>query len=1133
MHKIVYAHAPLSEDSGVQARFLLGPAGSGKTCRCLAEIRCALQASPAGPPLILLAPKQATFQLERQLLAGDEIGGFTRLQIFSFDRLAHFIFDHLNVAPPKLLSAEGRLMVLRALLRDHADELKLFRGSARRPGFARELGALLEELQQHRFSPARLRALSGESHLVRVLRDKLHDLALLAEQYAVWLQAHELQDASHLLDFATAALRQDFNRPSRIFQCARLWLDGFAEMTPQEMALLAAVVPYCDQATLAFCLETEPTSETSWLSIWSAIGQTFQQCRAQIANLPDCEVVIDTLPRAPGKNRFSQNPTLQYLEESWSLPVLDPDSLPNPDSIRVIACADPEAEADFAAREVLKFVRSGRRYRDCAVLVRQLDDYHRPLARAFRRYGLPFFLDRRESVAHHPLAELTRSALRAVAFDWQPEDWFAVLKSGFSPVAEPALDQLENVALASGWRGRKWLNPLPDAPSEQLRQLVLPPFARFLTAFEQVHFHPTGTQLAAALRDLWADLNVPSVLEGWSFAAEQAAYRPASPAMHASVWAQMNLWLDNVVLAFPRAPLSLRDWLPVLEAGLANLTVGVIPPVLDEVLIGAIDRARNPSLKLALILGVNESVFPAAPAAPVILTNSDRDALELQNARLGASRFDQISRERYLGYIAFTRAHEKLVVTYARLGSGGQTLNPSPFIARLQRVFPPLVLEEFSGETDWRMAEHVSGLVPLCISLDKLNPILPGWREIPALNLLVEQLATLREPSESENLTPGLAEKLYGPVLKSSISRLEEFAGCPFRFFVRVGLRASERKRFELDIRERGNFQHEVLKIFHAEIMAAGKRWRDLEPAAARLRIRQIADEQIEHFHAGLLRESAETVFAARTMSAALQDFIEMIITWNREQYEFDPVAAELGFGGKDDPAPAWKMDLGDGRWLALQGRIDRLDLCPDPAFGTTLAVVMDYKSGGKKLESLLVQNGIQMQLLAYLGALRHWKPDVALWGAKPVVPAGAFYVNLQGRFASGDNRDEILGDAGAKPLAYRHNGRFDADHLSKFDRRGVAKGDQFNFRLNLSGGLPSNSTEAIPGKEFAQLIDQVEKQLQTLAHKIFSGAAAVDPYRLGAQTPCGFCDYRAACRIDPWTHAWRVLRAGDKHAEK
>ncbi|MDR3378423.1 MAG: hypothetical protein P4M10_07035, partial [Verrucomicrobiae bacterium] len=106
-------------------RFLLGPAGSGKTFRCLAELRAALTQAPADPtPIILLAPKQATFQLERQLLAGETLAGFSRLRVLSFDRLAAFIFETLNVAPPRRLSAEGRLMVLRALLRTHDRQLK-------------------------------------------------------------------------------------------------------------------------------------------------------------------------------------------------------------------------------------------------------------------------------------------------------------------------------------------------------------------------------------------------------------------------------------------------------------------------------------------------------------------------------------------------------------------------------------------------------------------------------------------------------------------------------------------------------------------------------------------------------------------------------------------------------------------------------------------------------------------------------------------------------------------------------------------------------------------------------------------------------------------------------------------------
>jgi ATP-dependent helicase/nuclease subunit B len=1142
--------------SGVQARFLLGPAGSGKTFRCLAEIRAALRENPEGKPLILLAPKQATFQLERQLLADNSLHGYTRLQIFSFERLAQFILDQLGIAPPKFLSDEGRIMVLRALLLRHTGELKLFRGSARRPGFAQELGRLFNELQQHQLTPAKLRALAQREELPRELCAKLHDLALLSEKYADWLRVHELQDGNHLLDFATEALRKNF-----CFLLSALWLDGFAEMTPQELDLLAAMVPACDRATLAFCLDESGANEkeNSWLSIWSAVGKSFQQCRQRIENLPDCEIEIETLKRSSEKSRFPKNSALAELEVGWSLPNRAAERRSSdrrepelagrktgaPSAIRIITCPNAETEALFAAREILKFTRNGGRFRECAVLVRNLDSYHKALERAFHRFDIPIFLDRRESVAHHPLAELTRGALRTVAFDWQPDDWFAALKAGFSPVKEDAIDALENAALEFGWRGKKWREPLPDEPSERLRQVIFPPFENFSALLAKTNFKPNGALLAAALRELWDDLKAEKTLEQWSVpdADESEISNPKSQ-IHSTVWDQMNSWLENLERAFANEPLLLRDWLPILEAGLANLTVGVVPPALDQVLVGAIDRARNPDLKLALVLGVNETIFPATPAAQTILTDADRDELIIP---LGPDLRERLARERYYGYIACTRASEKLIVTYSRHDTAGKALNPSPFIAHLKQIFPGLETEEFSGEVKLADAQHANEMVAPLMQIQNLvgdevtslklkpgqslltsSPTILDWAsllELPALKSLAENLGALHEPDAAENLSPALAERLYGSTLRTSVSRLEEFASCPFRFFVRSGLRADERKIFELDARERGSFQHDVLKTFHEQLMAEGQRWRDLEPAKARERIGKIAAAQTEHFRDGLFRDSAETVFAARALAESLQDFVVVIVTWLREQNEFDPAAAELAFDNKPDvTVPAWEIDLGGGHKLALHGRIDRVDLWRDPASGDALALVLDYKSSSKKLDKVLVENGVQLQLLAYLNVLRHWKNPQAVFGVNRLVPAGVFYVNLRGEYKGGGTRAEILADAdAARRKAYRHTGRFDASVLDKLDRTGAA--DQFNYRRNNDGSLRNGSVEALPRAEFEKLLDGVETQLRAMGKQIFDGAAQVDPYRKGKQTPCEYCDYQAACRIDKWTHEYRGLR--------
>src|SRR5882724_8080809 len=234
----------------MQARFILGPAGSGKTFRCLGEIRNALAADPDGPTLLLIAPKQTTYQLERQLLADPSLMGYTRLRILSFERLAFFIFEQLRKPIPRMLDEEGRIMVLRGLLTKKRDELKLFRASARLTGFAQHLSMALRELQRQQLTPESLQELAAKSHGVEGLSLKLKDLATLLCDYLDWLEAHGLHDSDQLLDFATQTLRG----PHTPLVIEELWMDGFTELSRQELDLLAALIPNCGKAAITLCL---------------------------------------------------------------------------------------------------------------------------------------------------------------------------------------------------------------------------------------------------------------------------------------------------------------------------------------------------------------------------------------------------------------------------------------------------------------------------------------------------------------------------------------------------------------------------------------------------------------------------------------------------------------------------------------------------------------------------------------------------------------------------------------------------------------------------------------------------------------------------------------------------------------
>ena len=1174
----------------MQVRLLLGPAGSGKTFRCLAEARAALAAAVQGPPLVFLAPKQATFQLERQLLSEPSLPGCTRLQILSFERLAERILAELQAPPPPLLAEEGRQMVLRALLGQQREQLRVFHATARLPGFAQQVSATLRELQQHGLSPARLDALAAALRGSYRLADKLRDLAGLWRAYLAWLQAHQVLDATCLLDLATAALQAPGHGPAQVDQGSLkaglqvvaapeirfggLWLDGFAEMTPQELDLLAALAPRCERATLAFCMESEPPGQAPWLSLWSLVSSTCQRLRERLAGVPGVEIVVEQLPRAAPRSRFAASPTLAHLEQHWAAPPGDVDGREaerqssageragtpalrqSSAGVRLVACSNPEAEAVLAAREVLRLVRGqGGRFREVAVIVRSLAGYDELLRRVFTRYEIPFFLDRREPVTHHPLAELTRYALRTVAFGWRHDDWFGTLKTGLVDADEAAIDRLENEALARGWRGRTWLAPLSlpaeaawAARLERLRRRVAPPFkrlARRLGAgaaaegaadlfFSAATGQPTGAELAHALRALWADLGVEAQLIKWTEAApdsRKAQSQSQKSRIHSTVWEQLNAWLDNLELAFATEAVPLGQWLPILETGLASLTVGVVPLALDQVLIGAVDRARNPELRLALVLGLNEGVFPAPPPLPQLLTEADRETLAERGAELGPDRRRLLARELYLGYIACTRSAQELVLTYALRGAKDEPLNPSPFVTRLQRLFPALGVETWPPAPPWNECEHTCELNASLIRALLAGPAgasLEALAARPGLAWLGQAQDRLRIVDPKETLAPAVAERLYGPeVLETSVSRLERFAACPFRFFVDSGLGAEERRRFEVDWRQRGSFQHEVLARFHQQLRREGKAWRDVTAEEARERIGQLAGEVTRDFSNGLFQADDQSLFTAQSLTRALQEFIATVIVWMRSAYQFNPSAVELSFGGVGPGLPAWELDLGAGHRMAFRGIIDRVDLAPSPEAGAAYCVVVDYKSGRKTIDPILLANGVQMQLPAYLAVLRQLADPRPVFGVGRLIPVGVFYVNLRGSYGPGHHRREVLDELQQTRLAaYQHRGRFCLEALPWLDSMSASQGSSGQFSYASSRKVHGHFRDPLPSAEFNALLDLVERQLRDFGARILAGAAQVDPYRKGAtEVACQHCDYRPICRIDPWTHEYRQLR--------
>lgn len=1144
------------EITGMTVRLRTGPAGSGKTRRCLEEIRVRLEAAAEGAPLVLLAPRQMTFQLERQLLVQLGVSGYTRLQVVSFERLCFWLWEVLGGGALPLLSAEGRVMVFRALMGRLGGEVGRVLGAGLRGvGVARELSDAWVEFQRHRVDQARLQEMAGRLENRR-LAAKLSDLARLSRAYEDWLLQHGLGDVQSLPERLVRLLETGSGGPAGPW-IEGVWVDGFAELAPHEVAVLAALTRHCREMTVTFCWEEVRGVRPRWLSPWWIVARSKERLEEALRQRPGVEVIHERLePRSSG-GRFDAAPDLRRLERCWAgatpgetaeqgLRVRTGQPARAP--VRLVCCEDPLAEASFVAREIWRFVRAGGRFRDVLVLVRDLEGAMPVLRRVFGDYEIPCHWDRREPVGHHPLVVLTRGALRLVARNWRLSDWFAVLKSGLvTGLGEEELDAFENQALACGWSGRptwwgdrvrQWWAEGSVGRAERWDRLMTV-WREWDEGLGQGQRAVSGRELADALRRLWRGLGVEERLAEWAATGGRSygSTDQMAGAVHGTVWEEAQGWLEDLELAFGEDLLEWREWLPVLEAGLGSLTVGIIPPGLDQVLVGTVDRSRQSEARLVFLPGWNEGVFPARPVGGPLLSEEEWRQLAQAGLELQRQAHEQRAREEHWGYVACTRAREQLVISWCRRDGRGRMLNPSPFCARLRAWMP--VTEEVARDPGGPSADSGETAV---LHWRECWPWVIRAVEAGRSELLSDLPEPMRAPAESlgryvaglktSRLSPGVAERLYGRRLRLSATQLERFMACPFQFFVWGGLLARERRIYEVDMADRGSFLHQVLALFHERVTAQGRKWRDLSGPEVNALVQECAQRVVRTYREGLFAAAATRRWMARRLEEELTGFLEVVCSWmHKGRYKLDPVAAELVFGGAGG-AGAQATDgvvlqeWDGGRILELTGRLDRVDACKISE-KEAVAAVMDYKSGRVRLERLLLEAGVDLQLRVYLVVLEELGTLREKLGVERIRPVGAFYVPLRPGVEPG-----LPGEpAGEEPegrqarQAYQHQGVFDAEALEWLEAAGAeSQGEQFVWRRNQDGSLRRDSWQAKDPAAFRQFVEQSRQWIRAIAARIWSGDVGPDPYRHGSRVACDRCECGWICRLDRQRHRFRRL---------
>ncbi|HHW47665.1 MAG TPA: helicase-exonuclease AddAB subunit AddB [Clostridiaceae bacterium] len=1132
-------------------RLIYGRAGSGKSRFCLDEIKSRLN-SGQDRPLVLLVPEQFSLQAERNLIKTLGAEGILKAEVLSFRRMAFRVFSEVGGFARPHINASGKCMLIFRIIDELKDNLRVFSRSASQRGFVNTLLETISEMKRYNVSPEILEEVCNSAGENELLRYKLQEINLVYSEFERRLHQNYIDSDDDLTQLAVKL------NSSRQFEGAEIWIDEFSGFTPQEYSVIEKLLKTAFRVSVCLCADCIPENPDIdrtdlFLPTKTTALKLLKIARKNNVKVEDSVKLCRPDNAASCPTRFKNSRELCHLEEQlFSIPYkIYPEETSD---ISIFAAANMRSEVEDTARDIIRLCREkGMRFRDIAVVCRNLDAYEKQISTVFAQYGISCFIDAKRDISKHPLVLLITSAFEIFINNWSYESVFRYLKTGLTNIDRESVDIIENYVLACGIKGGKWTQEEPwtyrmsgdftgrDLTEyeqknlsrvNEIREMIVKPLAGFRS---KIKGRKKCIEICEALFDFLCSIDVPAKIEGRIEMLKQNG-RLDLANEYSQVWNIIVEVLDQIVEVAGKEQMNLEQFKKMLEIGLSEYRIGLIPPALDQVLVGSVERSKSHEIKALYILGVNDGVFPSAQSGEGILSDREREALRSYGVELAQDSRTRAFEELYLVYTTLTNAGSYLRLSYPAADNEGKALRPSIIISRLRKIFPKIressdILSDDTGQDSLRLvsvpAPTFNELIGALRKQAEGFNVNPLWWDVYRWFVQDEEwksrcskaISGMFYSNRADALSPERAKKLYGNIINTSVSRLEQFASCPFSYYIRYGLKAKERKIYKLDTPDIGTFMHTVIDRFSQGLKAKKMSFRTLEKNWCVKEVSDIVDDMLAKAPGWILSSSGRYKFFAARMKRIITRSI-WLISEHIKRGNFEPAGYEIVFGDGGDFPPI-VVELPSGEKVYLTGRIDRVDVLSAEE-GLYLRIV-DYKSGGKSFKLSDVYNGLQIQLITYLDAML----SVESRSGKPLLPGGIFYVKLDDPIIKGDREsdDEAIEEAIIKQLKMKGLLLADVKLVKEMDRQ--IEGDSSIIPARINKGDVLGRASAATLEQFGLLRKYVRRLLAKMGEEILNGEISIKPYKKKNTTACDYCRYLSICQFDTRIsgNRYRLLR--------
>ncbi|MFJ1813571.1 helicase-exonuclease AddAB subunit AddB [Staphylococcus saprophyticus] len=1116
----------------------IGRAGTGKSKAIIEEIKEKMKQDPLGDPIVLIAPTQNTFQLEQAFVNDKTLNGSLRTEVLHFERLSYRVFQEVGGLMEQQLSKAGTEMMIYDIIQQHQSELRLYQSQVKYYGFSEKLYEQIQDFKKYAVSPQQLETYIAENNLQTRTKHKLQDIALVYKHLEDRINGEYVSTEDSLQRFI------EMMDQSEWLKRAEIYIDGFHNFSTLEYQIIQSLVKYAKKVTIVLTTD----GDRDLFSLFRKPSESLTHIE-EIANNLNIQLhsrqFLDV-------QRFIHN-DLKHLEQNFNALQFEP--IPTEGNVEILEASGMREEINEVARRILRENREqGRRFQDIAILYRD-ESYAYLMESILPQYDIPYNIDVKSSMTHHPIMEMIRSLIEVIQTGWQFDPLMRLFKTNILTKkfkdSQYLIDILENFVLERGIYGKRWIDDkyfdieqfrkmglkrqsLTDEERETFErviQLKNDVMKKVMLFEEKINNASTAIAFATAFYEAMEAFDLPSQLMTDRDTLDVNGEHKKAEEID-QIWNGLIQILDDLVTVFDDQSMSKTRFLELFDIGLEQLEFIMIPQTLDQVSIGTMDLAKVDNKQHVYLVGANDGVLPQTVTASSLITDEEKKYFQEQSSIELSPTADILQMdEAFVCYIAMTRSRAHVTFSYALMGASGDVKEPSPFLHQIQQLYTnlevqnihhqhqaePLRLMEHPHQTKIALFESLKAWLDDELVAETWLDTYQVMRDDTRLNDgLTYLLSALTYDNQTVQLNPSLSKALYGSTINASVSRFEGYQACPFKHFASHGLRLNERTKYKLENFDLGDIFHRVLKFISEKVNGDFK---NLNPKQIHKLTTEALSEILPEVQFNLLNSTAYYRYLSQRIGAIVETTLTAL-KYQGSHTKFTPQRFEASFRRKPKDQSellAAPLQTKQGIPINIRGQIDRIDTYQqgDESFVN----IIDYKSSkySGTLDLTKVYYGLQMQMMTYMDIVLQNKSRLGL--TDMTKPGGLLYfhvheprIKLAWNQLSEDKRDtEFINSFKLSGLLNSATSVLDA-----FDTRlePSYNSDIVPLGLKKDGGIKSNSKVA-DEQTIYKLIKHNKQNFIETASNIMDGHTEVAPMKYNQTLPCDFCNYKSVCHVD------------------